>query len=346
MTTMNRRAWYKLHLSTWFIALVVLTVLLLIVVPGQFSGVPPSPSIIVPIYYAHGWPLVWLDRSVSSPVVFQEVRDDPTKLRWAEAGDIYWIDRKSWPVTGTFFLRWKGLALDICFIIAIVGTFSCSWEFWRRRRFQYSIRALLVVSLLFSMLMAYWRAAAVRWSREKPLVDQLENLDSYAVTTSAAPDWLCRLVGEDRFPCTVTELYVSSDQDKLKSALDVASGFAKLHSLEFDFLNDRAMEMVAAKFANPKPGAPTLCELTIVGTDLTDAGYRAIAQLTELRQLEIDNWVGTGVELEIVATLPHLQRLSIDGRGLTQQDIDSFRKRCPGCEVEWVNEDAPPGEKE
>jgi hypothetical protein len=303
-----------------------------------------------PTYYEHGWPMVWMDRgvpaAVSPPFVAAQVfdgRENPSQLLlWAGEGDISWNDPKAWPLTGTFFLRWKGLLLDLCIAGAIVAVIAGCWEFWRRRRFQYSIRALLVLALLISMVMAYWRVAAIRWSRESALVSQLENLNVFAETTSTAPDWLCRLIGAQRFPSVVTKISFTgeSDLDQTKSAVALANGFSKLRALDLGCPSDEMMDLVMNQFSNPGRDGPMISELTLAGSNLSEAGYRAVAKMTGLQRIEISYADETRAELDILASLPHLHWLSI-GRH-TQEDINAFLKRCPGCDVQWIATDSPP----
>ena len=138
-TPTRNRPWYRLHLSTYFVLLVPLGVLVLVGVPGYFVGVDywPQPGVQY-LWSEHGWPLVHLDRLIvdirpQSGFLFLGSRnrgpDFPPSLRWATSDrgrcptshrGSGWRDTASWKQTGTIVVLHKAaLAINLLVAVAI-----------------------------------------------------------------------------------------------------------------------------------------------------------------------------------------------------------------------------------
>ena len=319
MTASVQRPWYRLHLSTWVVIAVTLLLLALIVVPG---GCPYEGPILIgvagPPPYAHGWPFVWLVRYLPRSSFVSGHDAEFPGLCWARFGDAFWMRRVLWPFSGQCFLHWKGLVLDLLVALAVTAAIAFPWEWWRRRRFQYQLRSLLVFVLLVSVILAWWRTAAVQCAREQHAIDVMHHNYFWTETSSAAPDWLCRLVGCDRLPYFVIGIRIGmSDrqgaQDPESVGFAAARDFRYLHCAEMEVADDRTMMRLAALSADLERlhGSPGLRKVDVSGTDVTDAGLEHLKGLVRLKELDLSR------------------------SKVTAEGVKRLRQRLPNCEIMW-----------
>jgi hypothetical protein len=264
----------------------------------------------------HGWPFVWLDRD--SDLIFPDERTELGRLRWASDGDAFWIERHNWPFSGQWILNWKGLVLDTLVALAVTAAIALPWEWWRRRRFQYRLRSLLVFVFLVSVILAWWRAAAVQFAREQEAIDAADLVSFSVDTSSAAPDWLCRLVGSDCLPKFVDGIQGSMSnqqdpQDTESAGFAAATTFRNLESVEMISADDRTLMRLAALSADLERlhGASGLRKVDVRGTDVTDAGLEHLKGLVRLRELD----------------LSHTK--------VTAEGVKRLRQRLPSCNITW-----------
>ena len=59
----------------------------------------------------------------------------------------------------------------------------------------YRLRGLLLFIILISVILTWWRGAAVQCAREDGMTDALMDSGFNPDQSSAAPVWLCRLIG-------------------------------------------------------------------------------------------------------------------------------------------------------
>lgn len=321
MAASARRPWYRWHRSTWAVIAVTLLLLILIAVPGGNVESSFGITVVVLAHHEHGWPFVWLDQCDWPTGAF---RFDPGlcaglgELRRASDGDAFWMTLDDWPNSRHWLLNWKGLVLDLLVALAVTAAIAFLWEWWRRRHFQYRLRSLLVFVLLVSLVLASWRAAVVQCVREQDAITALGDNNFDVETSSAAPDWLCRLVGSDCFPKFVVGIHggMSDEQgaqDAESAGFAAAREFRNLECVEMAMANDRTLMCLAALSRDLQRlhGSPGLRELDVSGTDVTDAGLEHLKGLVRLKQLD-------------------LSRTKVTAEG-----VKRLRRRLPNCEILW-----------
>jgi hypothetical protein len=295
--------------------------LILIAVPGGNVDASFGFTVVVLAHHEHGWPFVWLDRCdwpaggfLFDPGLFAGLGE----LRWASDGDAFWMTLDDWPLSHHWLLNWKGLVLDLLVALAVTAAIAFPWEWWRRRRFQYRLRSLFVFVFLVSAILAWWRTAAVQWAREQEAIDAVDLVGFSVDTSSAAPEWLRRLVGSDCFPKFVVGIQGSmSDQqgaENMQSALfAVARQFRNLESVEMPMADDRTMMRLGALSADlgRLHASAGLRKVDVMGTDVTDAGLEHLKGLVQLRELDVRY------------------------TKVTAEGVKKLKQRLPNCNITW-----------
>ena len=220
----RNRPWYRLHLLTYLVLLVPLGVLVLVGVPGYtVIGVHvwwgPGAGTAYYQYQEHGWPLVHLDRkAVVGPApqsgttvlgdssLDDEFRSASSLRRAMKTGtqsfggpdSSGWRDPASWKQTGTAVAVHKAaLAVNLLVAVAICAAIAGPYEWWRRRRFRYSLRSLLVMFVMAAAIFGWCRWQFNQRSREKAVIDRVERLGFCVSSRYWGPIWLARLAGEN-----------------------------------------------------------------------------------------------------------------------------------------------------
>ena len=192
-TPTRRRPWYRLHLSTYFVLLIPLSALVLVGVPGYTLDFAPwigsswgEAGMLVRT--EHGWPLVHLDRVVAPGWPEERLRSRKTEasFRWASAISVLddgaarglaWGNAANWKQTGDVVVMHKAaLAINLLVAVAICAAIAAPYEWWRRRRFQYSLRGLLVLFVVAAAVFGWGRWQANERKREAAVIEQLSKL--------------------------------------------------------------------------------------------------------------------------------------------------------------------------
>jgi len=198
----RRRSWYRLHRSTFAILLLVAALLVLLVVPGEYTGYSPAEEILglgTPLTFEHGWPWVYLRRLVELP--------PSTPRATLPHHGVPWLQGRAWSFEGDLGSHpawadgdaeqwtWWALALDGFVALAILAIVAAALE-WRRRRrpiWQFSLTELLSLMLLLAAALGWWKFHAHRSQDEREVADKYfetrYNLDY------RGPLWLRRAVG-------------------------------------------------------------------------------------------------------------------------------------------------------
>jgi len=130
-------------------------------------------------------------------------------------------------------------------------------------------------------------------------------------STSPAPDWLMRLLGEDFF-CSVTKVHV----DKAVSASEAE--LAELEPLtDVDCLYANRMSITDASLAHFKR-MTKLQYLYLGRACITDAGLKDIAAFPLLRELDLSKTQISDAGLQCLAGLRQLTLLTLSGRARTR----------------------------
>jgi len=215
------RPWYRLHRSTWVVVLLVLAVLVLVAVPGEFRGQLAAPALAmadtatIPIptsgtnfvvgetsdteweIFEHGWPWTFLERDVDlggtnwaprRPLA-QQAEDYQVNV---EAG---WHTAGAWTFhgDGLFFSGWA-LASNLGVVLLILAAAACLSE-WRRRRrgrfFQYTLAEMMLAITLTACVLSWWCVHRYQRREETALAKQLQRIEGFPLRTPTAARYSC-----------------------------------------------------------------------------------------------------------------------------------------------------------
>jgi hypothetical protein len=216
----------------------------------------------------------------------------------------------------------------------------------KRRRFQFSLRSLLIVTIVVSVACGWLGKKIEQKHREREVVEAIRKLggavyydydgrdflspppDSPQNAEPFGPAWLRSLLG-DNFFSEVTSVSFASD------------------NLTDDGLGD--IELL-----------PQLKSLRLSDSQITDAGLKHLEALSQLENLVLDTRGITDVGLEHLKRLAKLQRLilpmtpqitdaglvhlkdltrlellNVRGTAITVEAVAKFKKLLPECEIEY-----------
>jgi Leucine-rich repeat (LRR) protein len=182
LTQPRRRAWYRLHISTWLLLSAPAAVLALVNLAGESVVIfreryPFSPEESI---CEHGWPCTWLVR---------EGMDDTFESAFALAEDVCYVDR-------------TGMAEDLVVAMALVAMFAAVVE-WRRRR-RHHVWQFTIGDLLLTVLLAAVPLACIARRREAlaTVIAAVEGTDwaERLTTETVLPKWLKYKLHDLEFP--------------------------------------------------------------------------------------------------------------------------------------------------
>jgi Leucine-rich repeat (LRR) protein len=222
----------------------------------------------------------------------------------------------------------------------------------KRRWFQFSLRSLMMLTLLVGLGMATWIVPIKnRAERQKAAVEAIKNdsgslfydyeLDAYGNGITGAeppgPAWLRRLLGDDFFT-TVVGVGVNTPADmkylgelsELRGvgAYGVPIADVDLESIrgstQLKGLNLSLTKVTDAGLRNLKT-LSQLEDLELSVTRVTDLGLKHLRGLTKLKSLNLNDTRITDAGLESLSGLSRLQALTLSHTKLTDAGLDRLK---------------------
>lgn len=342
-----RRPWYRLHLSTLVVVLFLLVPLILIMVPGRRAGVMGPWSLMSTVRLErqeHGWPWVHVDRVFAwspNPQGRTVLRDAPgigdyldgeeaRSLRrggWPRRATASKYDYKlddapawtagyNWPHRGRTVAVYKlALALNVATALLICAAVAATHEWWRRRRHrlcQFHLRELLLLVLIVSAGLAWWRALAAETARESELIRRLQQSGCVVDRRCLAPVWLRTLAGTrhlrllhraDRVHIDCAHAFAGTDGTVARDLADLCElmqRFRHLPQVSLRTADDAAVAQVAE--------IASVRSLVLDDARVTDRAFRSIKRMVRLESLVVEAEAPPPTEITDAA-LVHLKRL-------------------------------------
>ncbi len=209
-------------------------------------------------------------------------------------------------------------------MLVMLGWFAVALLF--HRRFQFSIRSLLVF-VVFVAIPCSWLAVEMkRAEKQREVVDenripggfvwydyQCDASDVFSVHPNARPPgpaWLRNLLGDDFFShvrCVNTQV--------TDAGLTRLAGLPELEALELNgsTITDAGLAQISR--LNQLQG------LSLDSTQITDTGLAHLAERIQLHRLGLNNTKVTNAGLSHLRGLTHLQCLELDGTKITDEGL-------------------------
>ncbi len=358
------RRWYRLHVSTCVVLLLLATGLVLVIVPAEAAGLSASG-----FTYLHGWPWKYLvrtrdysHRETMPPALAPEIPPD-------------WLTKAGWDFGGDEVeLHAKALLLDVLVALAILLVVGLAVE-WRRRRYrrlwQCSLRELLLLMLVIAVLLGWWQTQQQRCREETEITEALEDLSCSVYPAYRGPKWLPKLIGCRRlpivgwigedppmmhpptappnllhavkhvkfdrsvrsFPSLMKDASLMNDargtDDELKRAVPYLSRLKHLESvwIESPSVTDDGLAALA--------GLTGLRWLNILFSQCTDAGLECLAGMTRLETLFLSRGDFTDAGMVHVGRLTRLRFLVLTGTEITDDGLAALSK-CRSLEFLYL----------
>jgi len=197
----------------------------------------------------------------------------------------------------------------------------------KRRWYQFGLRTFFL-SILAIAIGCGWFAMKLQSARKQRMVVAAirEWGGDIDYSTSPAPDWLMRLLGEDFF-CTVTKVHV----DRAVTASD--EELAELEQFaDVDCLYANRMSITDAALVHFK-GMTKLQYLYLNRACITDAGLKDIAAFPLLRELDLSKTQITDTGLKALTGLKQLRYLNIHNTNITPAGLRELKEALPGLTV-------------
>ena len=241
------------------------------------------------------------------------------------------------PVWGVLFLaehyRWLPKGYPVLLAVVTLAAMLVLLLLWFaaallfRGRFQFSIRSLLLLTVIVSVW-GSWFAVEMRGARRQreaaESIEKLGGLVNYDWEVRGpippGPAWLRKLLGEEF--ANVVQVVLERTQ-VTDAGLEHLKGLTRLHDLSLG-----GAHVTDAGLENLK-GLNQLQKLFLDSTQVTDAGLENLTKLSQLRFLILDNTQVTDAGLECLKGLTHLQTFATqqspgDGRWSgTPEGVDS-----------------------
>jgi hypothetical protein len=319
-----RRPWYRLHLSTWVVLILIAGVLAILNVPGEIDlcmvGAVES-FVIYGDHHLHGWPWEYLDR-------YPKVTG--TKSTDEDINRAPWLIARCWNFQGkvkSFSIIWLLGDLSIASAILVLAAIFLEW---RRRRYlriwQFTLRELIVFAIIVAGICSWWMTNHLYRQKEKEIILALEKIanDSVCDEEYRGPTFLRKLIG-----------------------LNYLADFYITNEFFYDDIIDEDNQNISKKQIIEKL-LPLVVKLQyvesiyIASTELTDESLKitinndsspAICRLKRLKKLSLWSANITDKTVELLNNLTQLKDLEILGTGITPTGFKKLQKSLPQCEI-------------
>jgi hypothetical protein len=233
------------------------------------------------------------------------------------------------------WLRWIPKGWPVLIAIAAVAAAMLLMLVWFvvallfRRRFQFSIRALLLLVAVVAVPCS-WMMVELKEAKEQEAVAKLDgawafydwqvdaNGDQLRFAEPPGPTWLRRLLGDD-FLANVVWLRPDGTATDVDMEVEHIKALAGLKGLDLS-----QTQVTNAELELLMESLPQLHDLSLGGTQVTSAGLKNLNRLTQLQGLWL---VGTGVTdagLEQLKGLTQLKQLNLMFARVTDAGLNNL----------------------
>ena len=201
----------------------------------------------------------------------------------------------------------------------------------KRRWYRFSLRTLLIVLVLLSLLLGWFALKIRQAQRQRQVVEAIQKAGGWVrydfeVDESGAPiggekwpglAWLRKLFGEDLLGDVDTVGSFGSEVSDV--LLEQFKGLADLKRLHLT-----GVPVTDAGIEHLK-GLTNLQVLDLSGTQMTDLGLQHLKGLTNLQVLWLSDTQVTDAGLQHLKGLPSLEQLNLSGTQVTDTGLDDLK---------------------
>ncbi len=232
----------------------------------------------------------------------------------AGEGLLWLSERFGWPAWHKGYAVLTTVAVLAAVLVAMILWFAVALLF--RRRFQFSIRSLLVLTVAVAIPFS-WLAVEMKKAKEQAEAVEAIWLGQYDYQLDPSanegeplgPPWLRKLLGDDFFNnVSEAELDDETQVERLKTVPELR----KL-TLRFDNVTDAVLDNVTV--------LTQLEELELNGSGATDAGVDKLKALPQLRVLWLSGTRVTDAAMEHLDAWSRLEDLDLDGTRITDATL-------------------------
>jgi hypothetical protein len=352
-----RRPWYRrqyrVHCSTWVVALVAAALWTLVIFAPERRVLPDRVE--------HGWTLTFSTRYKPSsglrPLALMLAARTDESLRIPQEPELWaWPDART-PCGGWLFWTNVGIAaIGLTVLTVLVERRRCRVRtFW-----QLSLREIAALVLLAAIPCAWWGSLYRETQRQARALESLDNVltqavygdgisstkwqSRYEVQWQSKGDWFLELVWDEatkpRWFAEVISLKLTVEQDAADEVVALVGRLPSLQELSIDVyggsrrLADESVPTIAGlrglrSLALRRIGHNW--DTSVIG--LSDAQVAHLASLTDLRTLDLTNNHVTDEGLRHLHGLKRLEVLEISNNPITDDGVSELTQSIPGLMV-------------
>ena len=184
-----------------------------------------------------------------------------------------------------------------------------------------------IVLVVGSVGLSIW----LPWHREQQVIQKIEEWGGQVTTKTSYPEWLRRLVGEDRLKDS--RLYVRAVTVQLSGREITDAKIAQLSGLTRLRGIDLRITAVTDSGLAHLSGLKNLKYLILDQTAVTDNGLTHLNRLPNLRTLTLVRTAVTDNGLIHLSRLTNLRRLHLGRTTVTDKGVEELQKVSPDCEI-------------
>jgi hypothetical protein len=201
----------------------------------------------------------------------------------------------------------------------------------KRRWFQYSLRTLLIFTLICAIASAWLGRRIEQKRNERQAVEAIIKVFGtvtydYQKVKGAkppGPDWLRKLLGENFFS-EVSEVEFQAFFFTGRQHLDASPDLQDFRR----FVEEHHEHLVYVKWS------PEIQMLEHSTTNVADAELAYVKELTKLKSLQLSGTMITDAGLVNLIGLSQLQLLELQGTGVTDSGVKELQRALPNCKIE------------
>lgn len=309
-----RRPWYRLHLSTWVVALATATWLAMLNLSIETNYEYDSDLKTRGFVSFAGWPYRFWQWRLDSPPIDSEGHEQVWRVfaRWFK-------------FNGEVPVAWSAILANAAVATLVAAALAGTFEWWRRRR--YRLAQVRLLDLFFATALA---ALAFVWARA-----EREETNNVASRREDFPTLVASIEGSR--PSALWKTWPLSRALRPQHIVFMEPGFSSgsadepLQLSRIDLRNLERLSYLRGLYLPHHSSSAGPWPIVII----TDAGLEQLGQLRTLVYLSLPDHPGiTDAGLPHLAQLKRLKFLNLRGTSVTPAGVAKLRQQLPHATIE------------